>query len=387
MTSPGTDLTPYDGGQVDAYRPQIMTPEAARALDENLRRCTKAVLRDGTDYGAIPGTRERKFLFKPGAEKLLQWFGLAYSMHCIDTQHDDDGRRQGVTYRCTVAKRLPDGTAAEIATCEGYAGYDEEKFYQSAEQAQRKAEANERHWAAIDKRPANPTKWKTLGEYRAPWNTVVKMAQKRALVGATINATAAGGLFAEEDNSSDAPADGGPSYYQQALADAYDVTSTEAANELWMQAVEAANSGVITPGQKTHIQNRIKQRVKQLESHGQVDLEPAGDVPPADSGAPAAAESAAPPAEPAGGTPKNDPAWRIVKQFERLGVTDRNDRLILTAQIARLDDVPESTAKLSEDRQRDVLKTLTKCRDLDALNALLATGEQDAEAEAPDEPQ
>ena len=73
-----------------------------------------------------------------------------------------------------------------------------------------------------------------------------------------------------------------------------------------------------------------------------------------------------------------------VGHFERLGVTDGNDRLILTAQLARLDDVPASTAKLTAAKQREVLKTLEKCRDLDALNALLVTGEQDAAAEAPD---
>lgn len=378
-----TEIAPYEGGQADMYRPQIMTPEAARALDENLRRCTRAVLREGTDYGTVPGTNEKRFLFKPGAEKLLQWFGLAYSMHCIDTQHDDDGRREGVTYRCTVAKRLPDGTTAEIATCEGYAGYDEEKFYQSAEQAQRKAEAKERHWAAKDRRVANPEKWKHLTEYRAPWNTVVKMAQKRALVGATINATAAGGLFAEEDSSPDAPADGGPSYYQQAIGDAFSVTSKEAANELWHQANDAANTGTITPKQKNHIQNCIKLRVKELESHVQVDVtDLTTDASPAETA------QDAPPSAPmrsAGEAPgvKADTLTAIGSRFSELGV-DENDRLVKAAEILQLDKIPAHLQRLSGAQRAKVLRILHRVTSLGELNDLISHGAAPAE-EVPDE--
>ena len=34
----------------------IMTEEQAKALDEQVRACTRAVLQEGTDYGIIPGT-------------------------------------------------------------------------------------------------------------------------------------------------------------------------------------------------------------------------------------------------------------------------------------------------------------------------------------------
>ena len=34
-----------------------------------------------------------------------------------------------------------------------------------------------------------------MGEYKAPFNTLVKMAQKRALVGAALAAVAGSGLF------------------------------------------------------------------------------------------------------------------------------------------------------------------------------------------------
>ena len=55
-----------------------------------------------------------------------------------------DGRWAGVTYRCTVTKDMPDGRKVIVATCEGYAGYDEDRFYLTAEDARRKAEEKER---------------------------------------------------------------------------------------------------------------------------------------------------------------------------------------------------------------------------------------------------
>ena len=266
-----TDIDVYQPGQLGQYQAGIvMTPDDAKALDDQLRACTRAVLREGTDYGVIPGTNGDQVLLKPGAEKLLQWFGFAYTMHALDIERDDNGGKQGVTYRCTIVKRIGDparGLPVEIATCEGYAGYDEDKFYQSAEQAQAKAEAKERMWAEKDRRVANPNKWKHLGEHRAPWNTIIKMAQKRALVGATIDATAAAGLFStDEDDGNPATEDDGPSWYEEAIEAALTFTGTEAGRQLYVDAAQAHRDGHITRRQQDHVQNTITQRVRLLKN-------------------------------------------------------------------------------------------------------------------------
>ena len=380
------DVAVYEGGQLDAYRPQIMTPEAAKALDEQVRLCTKAVLREGTDYGVIPGTGE-KALWRPGAQKLLQWFQLGFTCERTEIERDSDGRKHGITYRAVITRR---GSGEVLATCEGTADYDESKFYQSAEDVQRKAEANERKWAKKDGRVADPTKWKTRGEFRADWNALMKRAQKRAIVGATSDATAAGGIFTDrEEDDSPAPAGGDPSWYERALGEALAITTKEQGRLLYAEAAEAKRSGTANRDQADHVQNRIRQRVEQLETHIQVDVEDVTpqDASPAQAAFPVAAEPHTPPPAGAGEAPKKGggPAGLIVGHFERLGVTDRNDRLILTAQLARLDDVPASTTKLPAAKQREVLKTLEKCRDRDALEALLVTGEQDADAEVGDE--
>lgn len=198
--APGTDLSRYvQPAAPEEYRARfVMEPAEAAALDKQLRECMRAVLQENVDYGLIPGMGNKPSLFKPGAEKLVQWFGFGFENVRDEIERDSDGARVGVTYRCTVYKQLTDGRKVTVATCEGYAGYDEDKFYTSAERARAKAEENELKWARKDKREPNPKKWENAAEYRAPWNSVLKMAQKRALVGAAIDATAAAGLFTQD---------------------------------------------------------------------------------------------------------------------------------------------------------------------------------------------
>ena len=194
------EVVPYTpSNAVEEYRPRIlMQPEEAKALDDALRDNMRAVLHEGSDYGTIPGAGDKPTLKKPGAEKLLQWFGFGHTMERAEVERDQDGQRLGVTYRCTVTKGLPDGRTVVVAVCEGYAGYDEDRFFQTAEQAREKAEARERANAARYNRAANEAKWKYATAHKAPWNTVIKMAQKRAMVGAALQATSASSLFTQD---------------------------------------------------------------------------------------------------------------------------------------------------------------------------------------------
>lgn len=194
---------------IEEYRARIMMePAEAKALSDQLRECMLAVLREGIDYGTIPGAGDKKNLLKPGAEKLLQWFGFGSRSAEVKTERDEPDRssgiadkasRIGVTYRTEVTKAVPGGGEVVVATCEGYAGYDEDRYYTNADDARSKAEAKERFWASKDGRKPNPAKWENVAaEYRAPWNTLIKMSQKRSYVGAAIDATGAAGLFTQD---------------------------------------------------------------------------------------------------------------------------------------------------------------------------------------------
>jgi hypothetical protein len=208
--APGADLAPYMAQAMAEYRPRIvMAAEEAAEMDAQLRAMMRAVLKEDVDFGVIPGTGTKPTLLKPGAEKLLQWFGFGNTTERVETERDDDGKRIGVTYRCTVTKQMPDGRVVAVATCEGYAGYDEDRFYVTADAARAKAEAAERKWARKDRREPNSAKWENAAEYRAPWNSVIKMAQKRAMVGAALGATSASTLFTQDLEDTRDQDDGG----------------------------------------------------------------------------------------------------------------------------------------------------------------------------------
>ena len=214
------EIMPYTppAGAVEEYRPRIvMTPEDAKALDDQLRESQKAILREGVDFGTIPGAGDKKNLLKPGAEKLLQWFGFGSRSVEIKIERDDPdnpsgvadkAHRIGVTYRTEVTKTIPGYGEIVVATCEGYAGYDEDRYFATAEQARAKAKAKEERYAKADNRQPKAWKWESITEdYRAPWNTLIKMAQKRSYVGAAIDATSAAGLFTQDMEDAAAVAD------------------------------------------------------------------------------------------------------------------------------------------------------------------------------------
>jgi hypothetical protein len=380
------EIAPYEGGQLDSYRPQIMTPEAARALDEQVRLCTRAVLREGTDYGIIPGTSGEKSLWRPGAQKLLQWFSLECTCERIEVERDDQGRKHGITYRAEVGRGLKTATPVILATCEGTADYDESKFSQPAEEVQRKAEYNERKWAKQYGRVADPTKWKDRGEYRADWNALMKRAQKRAIVGATVDATASGGIFADrEDDDPPVPAGDGPSWYEQALEQALTFTTQEDGRRLYAEAAHAGRDGMATRRQVDHVQNRIRQRAERLKTHIQADVE---DLTPASEDAsPAGIAQPTPPAAdqvppPAGEAPARPPAkatsgqvTAIDRKMRELGYGDEPDenaaRLRATARLANRKGELATTKDLTQPQAALVRQRIDDLTDPAALHALL----------------
>lgn len=146
----------------ESYRPTlVLAPDEAKALVDQVKAFQRSVLVEGTDFMKIPGT-PKPSLLKPGAERLMQVFGLGHRMEQLEVDRDGDGKQTGVTYRCTVTKMMADGRELTVSSCDGHASIEEPK-------------------------------WR-----RAPWNTIIKMAQKRALVGATLTATATSGLFTQD---------------------------------------------------------------------------------------------------------------------------------------------------------------------------------------------
>lgn len=382
-----TDIDVYQPAQLEQYGARLaMTPEQAQALDEQVRQCTQAVLREGTDYGVIPGTGGEKSLWRPGAQKLMQWFGLAYDCRRVEVERDDQGRKHGITYRAEVGRRLPDGSLSVLAVCEGTADYDESKFYQSAEEVQRKAEYNERKWAKQYGRPADPTKWKNRTEFRADWNALMKRAQKRAIVGAVVDATAAGGIFTDREEDDSSPvADDGSTWYEQAIETATAFTDRAAGDQLYVAAAHAARDGLCTPRQKDHVQGIIRKRQERIRNARPAAVEDLGRQAAPAATSPGPASSTAPaadgPAEP--GTPGDQRHKRLAGvvqgHFERLlgrKVKDetgeqRAERLWMAAKLAGVSDIGSLT-DLEHGELKQAADALAKCKDRAQLEEILA---------------
>jgi hypothetical protein len=373
-----TDLDVYQPAAVAGYQPgMVMTPDDARALDEQVRACTKAVLREGTDYGHIPGTNgEEKSLWRPGAQKLMQWFRLECICERVEVEHDGEGRKHGITYRAEVGRGLKTATPVILATCEGTADYDESKFFQPAEQVKARLRDQEHKWAAKDRRAPNADRWNSAKEYRADWNALMKRAQKRAIVGAVVDATAAGGIFTDrEEDEAPVVQDDGPTWYEQALEAALDFTDQGEGRKLFVEAAQAARDGACTPRQATHIQNRITQRARLLKKADPVSAEDLGRQ--AETSSEGAKEEAAAEDQPGSVSDAQLTKLHTVLAGLGFGGEDRGQKLVIAEVITGHDPLtgPEegrTSKNLSLNEARKLIDTLDGFADRDALIAYIA---------------
>lgn len=207
-----------------------------RSIEELVQRheligeVMRRVMREGHHYGVIPGT-DKPALLKPGAEVLCQTFMLAPTLTTTKTwvMHDDGDADLDVEAYCTIV-HIP--TGAEItAGVEGFCSTREEKY--GLRQANHVcpscgAEAvlrskRDPEWFCWGKRGgcgatfpfgsdgAVAIEQQDVGKKRNEkiadtYNTVVKMAQKRALVAAVLIATGASDTFTQdiEEHAADA---------------------------------------------------------------------------------------------------------------------------------------------------------------------------------------
>lgn len=132
------------------------------------------------DFGIIPGTK-KKVLLKPGAEKLLQLFNLGARFKLVNKEVDKDMNFAMYEYECEIFSRR---TGNVISTCIGTTNSQEKKWksrtvWEKGEGGRSKSRQEETPIFDV-------------------LNTLSKMAQKRALIGATILATAASDFFTQD---------------------------------------------------------------------------------------------------------------------------------------------------------------------------------------------
>lgn len=135
------------------------------------------------DYGVIPGVKKSS-LFKPGAEKLLRLFGLGIRVSKISQELDRQNNFALVEYKAEVFHMA---TGNVVAECEGSCNSQEKKY-------------KERKVYVKGREPI--TEATPVCDIL---NTLQKMSQKRAMVGAVILAVAASDFFTQDfDDPEDA---------------------------------------------------------------------------------------------------------------------------------------------------------------------------------------
>lgn len=246
----------------------VMDIQAATNRRQALIEYTRQLMVPGRDFGKIPGTGDKPTLLKPGAEKLCSLFGLSPVFDLATTDMDWMGERHGgepffyLQYRCRLLR-------GEMVVGEGVGSCNswEKKYrYRQAERVcpvcgksaiiKGKAEYGG-GWLCFKKKDGCGAKFpdgdhsiegQEAGQVKNPdpsdiVNTIDKMAQKRALIAATLIAVNASEFYTQDVED---------------YADVIEGSYTEAPSVQVQTATEATRPIASTNGQAAVTSTEVK---------------------------------------------------------------------------------------------------------------------------------
>lgn len=184
----------------------LMSPAEMRNRYFELRAFIKRCMVQGTDYGTIQGCGPKPVLLQPGAEKLADLYGYSCSFECVEKiqKWDDAAPFFFFQYKCIV-RRKSDNT--KVAEYEGSANSREIKWV--ARWVFEREVPPHLDIARLKRREIRSKKdpEKTYWQYQVPnedicsqVNTILKIAQKRAMVSAVRLATRTAGIFEVDED-------------------------------------------------------------------------------------------------------------------------------------------------------------------------------------------
>lgn len=212
---PNEALQTVERGQID----KPLSVEDLIGQVNLIQKVMSAVMKDGEHYGVIPGCGKKPALLQPGAQKLLVTFRLAPE-YAITEKMLDRGHRE-YQVLCTL-KTI--GSGSFVGQGAGSASSMEAKWrFRVAPKTITDKPVPKSYW---DLRQSDPAKaqellggkgFSTKKDDSGQWmiaegssekiehdnpadyyNTILKMACKRALVAATLTATAASDIFTQD---------------------------------------------------------------------------------------------------------------------------------------------------------------------------------------------
>ena len=193
MTTTSNETVMVFQPAVENYGSRSLTAADVRAQVNLMQDVMAEVMKDGTHYGTIPGTKA-KSLWKAGAEKLMATFRLSG-----DPDTEDLSENGEFHYRVKVRLATPSGQfiGAGIGECSSL----EEKYAWRAAVCDEEFDATpeNRRRVKFSKYQGRVEKKKQVRTNPADVsNTILKMAKKRAQVDAVITATAASDIFTQD---------------------------------------------------------------------------------------------------------------------------------------------------------------------------------------------
>lgn len=178
---------------VEAYGARSLTAADIRATVNLMQDVMLEVMKDGTHYGTIPGTKS-KSLYKAGAEKLMATFRLAAKPEVQDLSEGGE-----IAYRVTVNLLSASGTFVGAGIGECSSAEDKYSWRAAVCDEEWDETPENRRRIKFSKYQGRVEKKKQVRTNPADVaNTILKMAKKRAQVDAVITATAASDIFTQD---------------------------------------------------------------------------------------------------------------------------------------------------------------------------------------------
>lgn len=216
MTTALADSNRHGGEIVEVAQaaPQLTAPQVV-AMTRLVQDVMRSVMKKGEHYGTIPGCGDKPTLLKSGAEKLAMTFRLA-PVYRVERRDLDRGHRE-ILVTCSLRHILTGETWGEGVGC---CSTLESKYRYRWESTGEDPPGN--YWQSRDPASIGGSgfavrkaggKWKIHRRIENPdladvYNTVLKIARKRALVDAITTATAASDIFAQDPEDLPDPAHG-----------------------------------------------------------------------------------------------------------------------------------------------------------------------------------
>ena len=187
---------------------------------QRMKQIQRELMEEGIDYGKIPGTGDKPTLLKAGSETLLQFYQLVPTFE-TNLERNDGVAAPHIRYHVKCQLHVSSADGPVVGCGEGAANSSERKYrYRTAQRAcpkcgaigtVKKSKYNP-EWYCHDKAggcgakfpendPQITQQQRGMVENPDPDdvdNTLLKMAEKRAQIDATLRTTATSGLFTQD---------------------------------------------------------------------------------------------------------------------------------------------------------------------------------------------